>query len=64
MYGEDVWTPNANFIPAISILLSLLPGRPLEADADKKKSLVESNRRLITRKIAKGLNLSNAPANV
>ena len=36
------------------------PGRPLEADVDKIKSLVDANRRITTREIAERLNLSNA----
>ena len=36
------------------------PGRPLEADVDKMKSLVDANRRITTREIAERLNLSNA----
>ena len=36
------------------------PGRPLEADVEKIKSLVVENPRITTREIAKRLNLSNA----
>ena len=36
------------------------PERPLEADVDKIKSLVDANRRKTTREITEQLNLSNA----
>ena len=36
------------------------PGRLLEADVDKIKSLVDANHRITTRQIAERLNLSNA----
>ena len=35
-------------------------GRPLAADVNKIKSLVDENRRITTREIAERLNLSNA----
>ena len=36
------------------------PGRPLQADVDKIKSLVDANRRITAREIAQRLNLSKA----
>lgn len=36
------------------------PGRPVEADEDKIKALIEANRRITTREIAARLNLSNS----
>ena len=67
MYGEDLSNErqcqncfakfrSGNFNPEDATR----PGRSLEADVDKIKSLVDKNRRIATRDNAERLNLSNA----
>ena len=69
MYGEDVlaerhcenWFAklrSANFNEDAP-----RPGRPLEVDVDKRKSLLYANHSIATRDIAESLNLSNATVN-
>ena len=69
MYGEDVlierqcqnWFAkfrSGNF----NLEDAPRPGRPLEAEVDKIKSLVDANRRITTPAIAQRLNLSNSTA--
>ena len=50
-----------NFDPAILMLkMHHVSGRPVEADEDTIKALIDANRRITTREIAERLNLSNA----
>nr|APL98298.1 putative DD34D transposase [Bactrocera tryoni] len=67
VYGEDVLTERqcqnwfAKFRSGnFDLEDAPRPGRTLEADVDKIKSLVDANRRITTREIAERLNLSNA----
>lgn len=67
VYGEDVLTERqcqkwfAKFRSGnFDLKDAPRPGRPLEADVDQIKSLVDANRRITTREIAERLNLSNS----
>ena len=67
MYGEDVLTERqcqnwfAKFRSGnFDVEDAPRSGRPVEADEDTIKALIDANRRITTREIAERLNLSNS----
>ena len=66
MYGEGVLTERqcqnwfAKFRSGNDVEDAPRSGRPVEADEDTIKTLIDANRRITTREIAERLNLSNS----